>query len=193
MKSVGRHVRDPQLRKLLRDSAGIGTPATRSTILETLLAREFINRKGSRLESTPKGEALVDDLPPWLVQVETTAVWEDWLNRICELRNDDGTACEQRDKFVWKQLDRLEEYLQELQQRHGQVSGHAPRGGPRPGGKGPRKPTTRMLNFAKVIARQMGEPLPEKVTTDGKACSQFIEANKGCLQNRNQPAKEATS
>ena len=124
MKSVGRHVRDPQLRKLLRDSAGIGTPATRSTILETLLAREFVQRKGNRLESTAKGEALVDSLPPWLVQVETTAVWEDWLNRICELRNNDGTACEQRDKFVDKQLDRLEEYLQELQQRHGPVSGH---------------------------------------------------------------------
>ena len=97
MKSVGRHVRDAQLRKLLRDSAGIGTPATRSTILETLLAREFVARKGHRLESTPKGEALVDDLPPWLVQVETTAVWEDWLNRICELRSNDTVACEQRE------------------------------------------------------------------------------------------------
>ncbi|WP_281645738.1 DNA topoisomerase [Parendozoicomonas sp. Alg238-R29] len=128
MKSVGRFVRDPQLRKLLRDSAGIGTPATRSSILETLLAREFVERKGGRLESTPKGEALVDDLPPWLVQVETTAVWEDWLNRISELRSEDITACEQRDKFVGRQLDRLEEYLRELQQRHGAVFGNAPRG-----------------------------------------------------------------
>ncbi|CAM3774157.1 DNA topoisomerase [Parendozoicomonas haliclonae] len=182
MKSVGRHVRDPKLRKLLRESAGIGTPATRSTILETLLAREFVSRKGNRLESTPKGEALVDDLPSWLTQVETTAVWEDWLNRICELRSDDTTANAQRDKFVSRQLDRLEEYLQELQQRHGPVSGHAPRGGPKSGG--PRKPTPKMLNFAKAIAKQMGQPLPKGVMTDGKQCSAFIDANKGCMGSR---------
>ncbi len=188
MKSVGRHVRDPQLRKLLRDSAGIGTPATRSTILETLLTREFIKRSGNRLESTPKGEALVDDLPSWLVQVETTAVWEDWLNRICELRNDDVTASAQRDKFVGKQLDRLEEYLRELQQRHGPVSGHAPRGPGAKGGGGKggaRKPTTKMLNFAKAIASKLNQPLPKNVTTDGRACSRYIDANKNCMK----PAK----
>lgn len=189
MKSVGRHVRNPQLRKLLRDSAGIGTPATRSGILETLLAREFVVRKGNRLESTPKGEALIDGLPPWLVQVETTAVWEDWLNRICDLRSEDGTACEQRDKFVGRQLDRLEEYLRDLQQFHGPVSGHAPRGGPRGSGGGPRKPTTKMLNFAKAIARQTGQPLPKNVEKDGRACSQFIDANKQQLA----PAKETES
>ncbi|MTI13215.1 DNA topoisomerase [Sansalvadorimonas verongulae] len=183
MKSVGRHVRDPQLRKLLRDSAGIGTPATRSSILETLLAREFVQRKGSRLESTAKGEALIDGLPPWLVQVETTAVWEDWLNRICELRSEDGTACEQRDKFVGKQLDRLEEYLQDLQQFHGPVSGYTQRGGPRQGQGGPRKPTPKMLNFAKAIARQAGQPLPKNVESDGRACSAFIDAHKGALKN----------
>ena len=144
MKSVGRHVKDPKLRRLLRDSAGIGTPATRSSILETLLAREFIHRKSGHLESTPKGEALVDDLPTWLVQVETTAVWEDWLNRICELRSDDDTAVAQRDKFVGKQLDRLEEYLQELLTRHGPVSGSAPwtgkGGGKSQNSKGSRPP-----------------------------------------------------
>ena len=190
MKSVGRHVRDPQLRKLLRDSAGIGTPATRSTILETLLAREFVQRKGNRLESTAKGEALVDDLPPWLVQVETTAVWEDWLNRICELRSNDGVACEQRDKFVGRQLDRLEEYLLELQQRHGPVSGSAPRSGGN--GGGPRKPTAKMLIFAKAIARQMGKPLPQGVAADGRVCSQFIEANKGCMTPGNKEKPRET-
>ncbi len=179
MKSVGRHVRDPQLRKILRDSAGIGTPATRSTILETLLTREFIIRKGNRLESSPKGEALVDGLPSWFVQVETTAVWEDWLNRICELRNDDNTACQQRDKFVFRQLERLEGYLQELQVKHGQVSGSIPRRS----GKASetRKPTRKMLAFANVIAKAMGQPLPKDAARDGKACSLFIDANKSCL------------
>ena len=49
-----------------------------------------------------------------------------------------------------------------------------------------RKPTSKMLNFAKAIARQMGQPLPDNVTKDGKACSQFIETNKACLQTRSQ-------
>ena len=181
MKNVGRHIRDPELRKILRDSAGIGTPATRSTILETLLAREFISRKGNKLESTPKGEALVDDLPSWFVQVETTAVWEDWLNRICELRSDDGIASEQRDKFVFRQLDRLEGYLQELQQRHGAITGPAPRR-QSTGNNGQRKPTPKMLAFANVIARKLGQPLPKNVAQDGRACSQYIDKNKSCLE-----------
>ena len=184
MKSIGRNVRDPQLRKLLRDSAGIGTPATRSTILETLLARNFVHRQGNRLESTAKGEALVDSLPPWLVQVETTAVWEDWLNRICELRNDDITATAQRDKFVNRQLDRLENYIQELQQRYGPISGSPTRGGPKPNGK-VGKPTAKMLNYAKAIAKKTGQTLPANVVQDGRACSAFIDANKDAmLQNK---------
>jgi DNA topoisomerase-3 len=73
MKTVGRFSRDPKLRRILRESAGIGTPATRSTILETLLARKFIVRKGRRLESTVCGEALVDWLPHWMTSAETTA------------------------------------------------------------------------------------------------------------------------
>ncbi len=186
MKSVGRHVRDPLLRKRLRDSAGIGTPATRSTILETLLTRGFVTRKGQRLESTPKGEALVNDLPLWLVQVETTAMWEDWLNRICELRSDDVIAATQRDRFVNRQLDRLEQYLQELQQQHGPVSGYVSSGGSGGSGTegGPRKPTAKMLNFAKAIAKQMGQPLPQNAMTDGRACSAFIDANKGCMNKQ---------
>ncbi len=190
MKGVGRSVRDPKLRKMLRDSAGIGTPATRSTVLETLLVRGFVERKGSRLESTAKGEALVRDLPPWLVQAETTAVWENWLNRICELRADDRLAMEQRDKFVNRQLDRLEEYIEELQQKYGPVAALPRRMGPASYGKGG-KPTAKMLNFAKAIAKKSGQPLPSNIASDGKACSAFIDANKE-IMSRSKTAQSST-
>ncbi|MCK5892851.1 MAG: hypothetical protein KAG53_00250 [Endozoicomonadaceae bacterium] len=175
MKTVGRFIRDPKLRRILRESAGIGTPATRSSILETLLARNFIARKGSRLESTASGEALVDWLPRWMTSAETTAVWEDDLTRLCELRNDDHTACEKRDRFVYRQIDRLEGWLQELQvslaDKVSAQNGHRLVGS---GGK----PTQKMIAYAHNISQQAGIPLPNHALTDRQACSQFIDAHR---------------
>ena len=181
MKTVGRFVKDPKLRRILRESAGIGTPATRSTILETLLARKFIVRKGSRLESTASGESLVDWLPIWMTSAETTAVWEDYLTRVCELRHDDNLACEKRDRFVYRQIDRLESWLQELQgSLADKVSAQA-----RTRFSGSGTPTPKMLAYARSISRQAGVPLPDNALTDRQACSTFIDAHQAqASQNR---------
>nr|WP_281417031.1 DNA topoisomerase [Kistimonas asteriae] len=181
MKTVGRFVKDPKLRRILRESAGIGTPATRSTILETLLARKFIVRKGSRLESTASGESLVDGLPAWMTSAETTAVWEDYLTRVCELRNDDNLACEKRDRFVYRQIDRLESWLQELQ---GSLSDKVSAQG-RHRFTGGGAPTPKMAAYARSISRQVGIPLPDNALTDRQACSTFIDTYQAqASQNR---------
>ena len=39
---------------------GLGTPATRAAIIETLLSRGYVVREGKALRSTPQGAALVD-------------------------------------------------------------------------------------------------------------------------------------
>src|SRR5262249_36917251 len=46
MKSIGRLVNDPRLKQILRETAGIGTNATRAGIIETLVQRGLIERKG---------------------------------------------------------------------------------------------------------------------------------------------------
>jgi len=82
MESAGRAVEDEALREALRER-GLGTPATRASIIETLLAREYITRQGKSLAPTLIGEALVSGLPvPSLRSAELTGAWEERLVRM---------------------------------------------------------------------------------------------------------------
>jgi DNA topoisomerase-3 len=82
MESAGRAVEDEALREALRER-GLGTPATRASMIETLLAREYIVRQGKSLAPTLTGEALVAGLPvPALRSAELTGAWEERLVRM---------------------------------------------------------------------------------------------------------------
>ena len=50
---------DGQLRTAIR-AAGIGTPATRAAVIETLFARNYIRRDKKNLVPTEKGLAVYD-------------------------------------------------------------------------------------------------------------------------------------
>ncbi|MBF0416709.1 MAG: DNA topoisomerase 3 [Magnetococcales bacterium] len=83
MKSVGKRVEDPRLRKILRDTSGIGTEATRASIIETLINRGLLAKEGKKnLVSMPAGRALADALPHSVTDPATTAVWEQFLEDI---------------------------------------------------------------------------------------------------------------
>ncbi|MBF0294061.1 MAG: DNA topoisomerase III [Magnetococcales bacterium] len=83
MKNIGRSVKDPSLAKILKETAGIGTEATRATIIENLLKRALLVREGRKdLVSAPSGRMLVDMLPHSVTDPATTAVWEQALDEI---------------------------------------------------------------------------------------------------------------
>jgi DNA topoisomerase III len=79
METAGKKVSDEELRLAMKD-AGLGTPATRASIIETLLKREYIVREKKSLVATPKGIALIRMLPtPLLKSAELTGRWEQRL------------------------------------------------------------------------------------------------------------------
>ncbi|MBF0584295.1 MAG: DNA topoisomerase 3 [Magnetococcales bacterium] len=83
MKQVGRTVENPRLKQILRESAGIGTEATRASIIENLLKRKLLEKAGKKeLVSTASGQMLVDLLPHSVTDPATTAVWEQALDDI---------------------------------------------------------------------------------------------------------------
>lgn len=85
MTSVHAYVRDPELKRRLREADGIGTEATRAEIIETLLKRSFLSRQGkTTLVSTPLGRSVVDAIPRDLCDPGMTALWEGHLRRIEE-------------------------------------------------------------------------------------------------------------
>ena len=56
---------------------GIGTPATRASIIELLIKRDYIGREGKSIVSMPLGRELIVALPdPTLKSAELTGQWE---------------------------------------------------------------------------------------------------------------------
>ena len=82
METAGKKIEDEELRLAMRES-GLGTPATRAAIIETLLKREYVTREKKSLRATPKGVAVIKLLPaPLLKSPELTGLWEGKLARM---------------------------------------------------------------------------------------------------------------
>jgi len=81
MESAGRTLEDKELSRAMRDS-GLGTPATRAAIIETLLARAFIERDGKSLRATEKGIRLIGLVDPEVKSPVMTGRWEARLRSI---------------------------------------------------------------------------------------------------------------
>lgn len=82
MEHCGREIGDEQLRASIRET-GIGTPATRAAVIETLFARGYIRREKKSLVPTDKGMAVHETVKDKkIANVEMTAAWEDTLARI---------------------------------------------------------------------------------------------------------------
>ena len=58
---------------------GLGTPATRAGIIETLISRDFISRNKKQLLSTEKGKSIIKAVPDTLKSPKMTAEWENKL------------------------------------------------------------------------------------------------------------------
>jgi DNA topoisomerase III len=61
---------------------GLGTPATRAAMIETLLRREYIARDGKVFQATDKGIALIANVHPHVKSPAMTGEWEAKLARI---------------------------------------------------------------------------------------------------------------
>ena len=83
METAGREgVEDEEARQALKD-CGIGTPATRAAIIETLLRREYMVRVKKSLVPTEKGLALYSIVKEMdIADVEMTGRWESELAEI---------------------------------------------------------------------------------------------------------------
>lgn len=86
LNQVSKYVKEERIKKLLLEkdkdkkgeSGGIGTPATRSNHIKTLIAREYISvskDKKQNIKVNPKGFKLIENLPSILSGVDMTALW----------------------------------------------------------------------------------------------------------------------
>ena len=82
MEHCGRELQDDELRDSLKEN-GIGTPATRASIIETLFARGYVRREKKSLVPTDKGLAVYNIVKDKrIADVEMTGQWETALAKI---------------------------------------------------------------------------------------------------------------
>jgi DNA topoisomerase III len=81
METAGRTLDDRELAEAMKQS-GLGTPATRAEIIETLIRREYVERQGRLLAATERGIRLVERVHPDAKSPALTGEWEAQLARI---------------------------------------------------------------------------------------------------------------
>ncbi|SHH48062.1 DNA topoisomerase [Ferrimonas marina] len=177
MEKVGKNVKDPKYRKILEKSEGIGTPATRTNVIQVLKARKYVVVDNGAFKPTSKGIELINSVAEnWMRVPETTAVWEEYLRQIAE-GQDDEKNCTMRDSFVEKQVTLIEGVIRGLNEQYLEDLGEKPR---RP----PSKVTPKMKYLIEAIAKQKGEEVPRSVLNRPAKAVEYIEANIHVLPKR---------
>ncbi len=104
MTGIARYVNSAELRKVLKETDGLGTEATRAGIIELLFYRGFMQRRGKQIHATDAGRGLIRTLPPDASEPDMTAHWEATLNAIS--RRATGY-----DEFMLPLVERLHEMV----------------------------------------------------------------------------------
>ena len=107
METAGKEIENEEERKALKN-IGIGTPATRASIIETLFTRNYIQRDKRSLIPTEKGlqvYELVKDQK--IADVAMTAEWELALQKIENNETDAGTFQKEMETYAKSITDEL--------------------------------------------------------------------------------------
>lgn len=87
MTNIARFVSNKEIKKVLKDTDGLGTDATRAGIIELLFKRQYLQRVGKNIHATEIGKALINALPDNATKPDMTAQWEAELNNISEKKS----------------------------------------------------------------------------------------------------------
>jgi len=108
MENIGRNVDDPSLKRMLNETAGLGTVRTRDRIIETLVSRKYIKRQKKYLISTELGRSLEAVLFDQIKDPVITAQWEQALDQIAQGNGSETDFTAQQKRF----LEQLVQYMQ---------------------------------------------------------------------------------
>jgi DNA topoisomerase-3 len=107
METAGKLVDDEELREAMKER-GLGTPATRAEIIETLIRREYVERAGKDLQPTPKGLSVVTMLEEHpITSAELTGDWEKQLSDIEHGNGDRSVFMEGIAGFAQETVDQI--------------------------------------------------------------------------------------
>ncbi|MBH9739944.1 DNA topoisomerase [Vibrio navarrensis] len=158
-------------REALKRSKGIGTTATRPSIISTLFNRGYIaytSKKKTTFDITPKGLELLKVVPASFTSPSLTASWEDKLFEIESLSQDAALSAFQ--SFVDSQLHSIEQLIRYL---NAKLLPKVSSFGFNP--NAPIHPNT--FNLVKKRVKGLGLTPPPNVLTNESAARQWLKSN----------------
>ena len=99
MEHPAAQVSDREQGKILEETGGLGTPATRADIIEKLFSAFYVERRGKELVPTSKGVQVVGLAPEELRSAALTARWEKRLGDIAQGKEREQTFVEEMRRF----------------------------------------------------------------------------------------------
>lgn len=82
MTGIARYVQNNKIKNILKETDGLGTEATRASIIDLLFTRQFMHKTGKEIHATDTGKALINALPSETTHPDMTAIWEAKLDEI---------------------------------------------------------------------------------------------------------------
>ncbi len=141
------------------EKLGIGRPSTYATIISTLKKRKYANVRKRVFYPTEKGERLVEWLKeqyPWVVDYGFTARMEEALDEVEEGKRPWQDVV----LDIYKQLEGVQEKIKDT------------------------SPSQKQVDFARQLAEEIGEEIPEEVLSDRRKLSRWIDAHKPPTQKQ---------
>ncbi|MEI9950291.1 MAG: DNA topoisomerase 3 [Pseudomonadota bacterium] len=113
METAGKTLDEKDLSEAMKDS-GLGTPATRANIIETLIARSYVKRDGKALRATERGMGLIDVVDAEVKSAAMTGAWEARLQAIARGKGALPEFLEQIATYVTEVVGRVPRFLPPL-------------------------------------------------------------------------------
>lgn len=104
MENIHKFVTDPEHKKMLRDGDGIGTSATRASIVEEMKKKGFLEEKGKYIVSSTLGKSVVAALPEVVRSPVLTALYERMLKGIETGKSTLDSFIEKQETFIREQV-----------------------------------------------------------------------------------------
>lgn len=177
MQNAWKFIDDKDQQNRLKEAKGIGTPATRASVIAGLKMQNFLVQRAKHIVPSEAGLSLYKTLKltaPELVDPGVTALWE--------MKLDDVLLGKQTARQVWDEIGdataRLIQVIRDNADKAPKISTgiKAPKGSKK---FGPGKPTDKMKATAKSIANNKGLSLPKGYTTDFQVCRLFLDEHLG--------------
>jgi DNA topoisomerase III len=122
METAGKTLDEKELSEAMKDS-GLGTPATRANIIETLIARGYVARDGKALRATERGLGLIAVVDAEVKSAAMTGAWEARLQAIARGQGALPEFLKQIESYVTEVVGRVPRFLPPLAGDSGSSAG----------------------------------------------------------------------